>query len=64
MREIMLTIRLPHEARANIRALSAVTGLTLQEVVAAAFEKYYSRLPRALRDQVEQIADARRRYGV
>jgi AraC-like DNA-binding protein len=64
MREIMLTIRLPNETRANIRAVSAVTGLTLQEVVVSAFEKYYTRLPRALRDQVEQIADARRRYGV
>jgi hypothetical protein len=62
MRDTMLTVRLPFETRAAIRALSAVTGLSVQEVVLDAFDRYYSRLPRAMRQQVNEITAARRRY--
>jgi hypothetical protein len=61
MRDTMLTVRLPFETRAAIRALSAVTGLSVQEVVLEAFDRYYSRLPRGVRQQVNDITDGRRR---
>jgi hypothetical protein len=60
----MLTVRLPPDARARIRALAAVTGMSLQEVVIEAFACYYRSVPRALRQQAEQICVARRRYHV
>jgi hypothetical protein len=55
MREGMIMIRVPHEARTRLRAIAAVTGLSLQQVVVAAFDAYYARLPKALRREVEQI---------
>ena len=64
MRDTMLTVRLPFETRAAIRALSAVTGLSAQQVVLEAFDCYYSRLPRGVRHQVNDITDARRNYRV
>jgi hypothetical protein len=42
--------------------LSAVTGLSLQEVVVAAFAAYYGRLPRTLKRETERVGAARRRY--
>jgi hypothetical protein len=60
--DVLLTVRLPPATRARIRALSAVTGLSLQEVVIAAFTAYYRRLPRTLRRQIERVGAARLRY--
>ena len=64
MRDTLLTVRLPFETRAAIRALSAVTGLSVQEVLLDAFKRYYSRLPRSVRQHANEITDARRRYRV
>ena len=61
MRERVLIVRIPPETRSRARAIAAVTGLSLQDLVIAAFDKYYARdyplavLPLAL-FQISQLA--------
>jgi hypothetical protein len=62
--DVLLTVRLPPAVRARIRALSAVTGFSLQRVVVAAFSCYYRQLPRSLKRQSSRIRAARSRYRV
>jgi len=61
---VLLTVRLPPATRARIRALSAVTGFSLQQVVVAAFSCHYRRLPRSLKRQSARVRAARRRYHI
>jgi hypothetical protein len=58
----ILTVRLPHTAVARFRALAAVTGLLMRDLLLAAFNNYYDRLPAALRREVEQVMHAQKRY--
>ena len=57
---LLLTVRLPPGTRARIRALAAVKAMSVQEVVIAAFTCYFRSLPRALREQADQICSVRR----
>jgi hypothetical protein len=62
--DALLTIRLPRATRAWIRALAAVTGLALHEIVVTAFADYFARLPRGVQRRVDEIVEARRRHHV
>jgi regulator of extracellular matrix RemA (YlzA/DUF370 family) len=61
MPDSVVIVRIPHETRSRARAIAAVTGRSLQEVIVAAFEKYYAQLPDPLRHQVEKLVAARKR---
>jgi hypothetical protein len=63
MDEVIITLRLPPESRARLRAVCAVTGLSLQHVVTSAFEKFYRTLPTGVRLETARVVKTRKRYG-
>jgi hypothetical protein len=46
---VLLTVRLPQDTCARIRALSAVTGLSHREVIVAALAHFHHRAARGVR---------------